>query len=67
MQKNCKTSKNTPNKPAPVNEKTPGLCHHIIVIKAVIGLISVDLNFIKIDPLCQEIGRRAPLRVHQTI
>ena len=25
-QKNCKTNKNTPNKPAPTNEKTPGLC-----------------------------------------
>ena len=47
MQKNCKTNKNAPNKPAPTNEKTPGLCHRIIVIKAVIGLISVDLNFIK--------------------
>ena len=26
MQKNCKTNKNTPNKPTPTNEKTPGLC-----------------------------------------
>ena len=26
VQKNCKTNKNTPNKPTPTNEKTPGLC-----------------------------------------
>ena len=28
VQKNCKTSKNTPNKPIPTNEETPGLCPH---------------------------------------
>ena len=43
------------------------LDYALSVIKAIIGLISVDLNFIKMDPLCREIGRRAPLRAHQTI
>ena len=43
------------------------LDYALAVIKAIIGLISVDLNFIKMDPLCREIGRRAPLRAHQTI
>ena len=43
------------------------LDYALAVISAIIGLISVDLNFIKMDPLCQETGRRAPLRDHQTI
>ena len=58
VQKNCKTDKNIPNKPTHTNEKTLGLCT---------WLISVDLNFRKMDPLCQETGRRAPLRDHQTM
>ena len=37
----------------------------LAVIKAIIGLISVELNFIKMDPLCPETGRRAPLKQYE--
>ena len=37
------------------------------VIKAIIGLISVDLNCIKTNPSCWESGRRTTLRARQTI
>ena len=43
------------------------LDYALTVIKAIIELISVDLNFIKMDPLHWETGRRALLRAHQTI
>ena len=39
----------------------------LAVIKAITGLISADLYFIKMDPLCRETGRRAPFRARQTI
>ena len=62
VQKNCKTNKNTLNKPTLANEKTPGLYP-----LAIIGLISVDLNCIKTNPSCWESGRRTTLRARQTI
>ena len=43
------------------------LDYALAVIKAITGLISVDLNFIKMDPLCWETGRRALLMAHQII
>jgi len=43
------------------------LDYALTVVKAITGLTSVDLNFIKMDPLCWEPGRRAPLRACQTI
>ena len=43
------------------------LGYALAVIKAVTGLISVDLHFMKKDPLRGETGRRAPLRACQTI
>ena len=42
------------------------LDYALAVIKAIIKLISVDLNFIKMDPHCWETERKAPLRAHQT-
>ena len=41
------------------------LDYALAVIKAIIKLISVDLNFIKLDPLCLETGRRAPFKQYE--
>ena len=64
VQKNCKTNKKTPNKPAPTNEKIPGLCLHCN--KDDHWANQCRSRFVKMDPLHWETGRRVLLRACQT-